>query len=217
MSRNRFELMCARRLIPAILTSLLLAACGGGGDGGSSTSVAPPPSQTFLAQQATDSFSLFNSLRQQTGLSKLSSNSFVDKAAQGHSNYQALNNTITHTQTAGKSGFTAVNLGDIPDSNGVVVAGRLSVAGYQFPAGSYAYGEVLARTGNTSGVNAAMSWAASPCGSRKQNPPPPNRSACIMFKSNPVLPVPVCPKRATCRRLSVCSSGTLSLVESVPS
>ena len=157
MSRTRLELLRARRLLPAILTSLLLTACGGGGDSSAPTTTAP--TQTFLAQQATDSFNLFNTRRQQTGLAILARNAFVDAAAQGHSNYQALNDTITHTQIAGNPGFTAVKLGDTLDPNKncvVLVPGRLTVAGYQFGPCDYAYGEVIAKkTGDTSGVNAA--------------------------------------------------------------
>ncbi|HCE09741.1 MAG TPA: hypothetical protein DEQ40_14305, partial [Oxalobacteraceae bacterium] len=106
MCPTRRTSLRARYLIPLLLTSSLLAACGGGGGGGSSsTAAAPPPPQVSLAQQATDGFNQFNLRRQQVGLSTLSRNAFVDTAAQGHSNYQALNDTITHTQTVGKPGF----------------------------------------------------------------------------------------------------------------
>lgn len=157
MSPIRRRSMRARYLIPLLLTSLLLAACGGGGDSNSATSTAPPPAPptvTSLAQQATDGFNQFNLRRQQTGLVSLARNAFVDTAAQGHSNYQALNDTITHTEIAGKPGFTGVNIGP-PDTDPADVTNRLSVAGYKFGAGDFAYGEVIARTSNTSGVNAA--------------------------------------------------------------
>jgi len=152
MCPTRRTFLRARYLVPLLLTSSLLAACGGGG-GSSSTAAAPPPTQAFLAQQATDGFNQFNLRRQQVGLSMLSRNAFVDTAAQGHSNYQALNDTITHTQTVGNPGFTGVNVGP-PKENPSDVTNRLSRAGYQF-APNFAYGEVIAKTGDTSGVNAA--------------------------------------------------------------
>jgi len=155
MCPTRRTFLRARYLVPLLLTSSLLAACGGGGGGSSSTAAAPPPpTQTFLAQQATDGFNQFNLRRQQVGLSMLSHNAFVDKAALAHSNYQALNDTITHTEVAGKPGFTGVNIGP-PITDPSDVTNRLSVAGYQFAPGGYAYGEVIAKTGDTSGVTAA--------------------------------------------------------------
>ena len=154
MCPTRRTSLRARYLIPLLLTSSLLAACGGSGGGSSSTAATPPPPQVSLAQQATDGFNQFNLRRQQVGLSTLSRNAFVDTAAQGHSNYQALNDTITHTQTVGKPGFTGINLGP-PITDPTDVTNRLSVAGYQFGPGEFAYGEVIAKTGDTSGVNAA--------------------------------------------------------------
>ncbi len=63
----------------------------------------------------------------------------VDTAAQGHSDYQRINNTITHDQIADRSGFT-----------GVTVFDRLRAAGYVFN-GSYAYGEVISAANSQSG------------------------------------------------------------------
>lgn len=75
------------------------------------------------------------------GLSTLARSNLIDIAAQGHSDYQRINNTITHDQTPGKEGFT-----------GVDVNARLTAAGYRFnTSSSRAYGEVISATSNGSG------------------------------------------------------------------
>ncbi|MDP3842680.1 MAG: CAP domain-containing protein [Oxalobacteraceae bacterium] len=141
-------------LVPAILLSLALAACGGGG--GSSTQ---PSDTAIITQQlaqetdapqvtgnmATDGLNWFNFRRQQImGLDLgLTRNGLIDTAAQGHSNYQAINNVISHDQTSGKTGFTGVDL-----------EARLGRAGYSLVP-SYATGEVIAKTGYTDGFTAA--------------------------------------------------------------
>lgn len=151
MNPTRRKSIGALYLVPALLTSLLLAACGGGSSGSdysSSTSTIPPAQEAGAPQAtgntATDGFNWFNFRRQQVGLPPLSRSTYVDVAAQGHSTYQKLNDTITHTQIAGKPGFT-----------GATVSDRLTAAGYQFGQNGYAYGEVISSTGSTSGFNAA--------------------------------------------------------------
>jgi len=75
------------------------------------------------------------------GMSTLTHSNVIDIAAQGHSDYQRINNTITHVQTAGKQGFTGAELAD-----------RLQNAGYVFNlSSSRAYGEVISATTNGSG------------------------------------------------------------------
>ncbi|QNA87478.1 CAP domain-containing protein [Massilia sp. Dwa41.01b] len=75
------------------------------------------------------------------GMSTLTHSSVIDIAAQGHSDYQRINNTITHVQTPGKQGFTGAELAD-----------RLQSAGYVFNVNaSRAYGEVISATNNGSG------------------------------------------------------------------
>jgi hypothetical protein len=65
----------------------------------------------------------------------------VDKAAQAHSDYQRINNTVVHDEDPAKRGFTGATLLD-----------RLKAAGYSFqPATAYAYGEVISATNSTSG------------------------------------------------------------------
>jgi uncharacterized protein YkwD len=151
-----------RRLLPGIAAgvfSILLTACGGGGgsDGADTDAdftqagpeqeilVQEPNAPQFTGDTATDGFNWFNFRRQQIGLPALARNSVVDRAAQGHSDYQRINDTITHEQTSGASGFT-----------GATPADRLQAAGYDFRS-PYAYGEVISATGGTSGFTAADS------------------------------------------------------------
>ena len=151
----------------AFAVSISLVGCGGG-DSGSAATAAPsgPPSlpantqnsTTALAapgdaiaqplsvnDTATDGFNRFNFRRQQMGLAAFTRNTKIDAAAQGHSNYQKINDTITHIQTVGKPGFT-----------GVDVLQRLNAAQYNFTSKTgYAYGEVISASGDLSGINNA--------------------------------------------------------------
>jgi uncharacterized protein YkwD len=141
------------RRASALAAALVLAACGGGGDSnGNSTvsqSAATAATQDPGAPQATgntasDGLAWFNYRRQQIGLTPLYRNALIDAAAQGHSDYQKLNNVITHVQTPGKPGFTGVQVND-----------RLVAAGYILPKDDYAFGEVISSTSSTSGFTAA--------------------------------------------------------------
>ncbi|RFP08032.1 MULTISPECIES: CAP domain-containing protein [unclassified Duganella] len=145
-------MMTHRRCAPALsalLLALLLSACGGGGGGGASSSDSPsvaPPDLTqapgapvFTGNTALDGYNWINYRRAQLGLSTLARNAGIDAAAQGHSNYQRLNNTVSHEQTPGLPGFTGATLLD-----------RLTNAGYQTPL-PYAIGEVISATSNPSG------------------------------------------------------------------
>jgi len=130
----------------ALLT--LLAGCGGGEP---APAESPPPAQpadpgspTATGDTATDTFNWFNFRRQQAGLPALARNRQLDAAAQGHSNYQSLNQTITHQQSSGNPGFTGASVGE-----------RLAAAGYAFTQTPSAYGEVLVATGNPLGSTAA--------------------------------------------------------------
>lgn len=146
-------------IILTLLMGALLAACGGGGGGDSATpaasalqkpadnaAVAIPLQQeafapAFTGNTADDGFNWTNFRRKQAGIPELTRNSLIDAAAQGHSQYQQQNNTITHEQTAGKPGFTGAKLLD-----------RLNAAGYVFDDSlSFAYGEVIAVANDNSG------------------------------------------------------------------
>lgn len=141
-----------------LLAALVLTACGGGGGDSapaSSSSVASSSQQLSLLQEpnapqatgntSTDTFNWFNFRRRQMGLSEVVRSRVADTAAQGHSDYQKLNDTITHTQISGKPGFT-----------GVTVLDRLNAAGYVFDQNRYGYGEVIAAIGGNSGFYAAQ-------------------------------------------------------------
>jgi uncharacterized protein YkwD len=143
----------SRSILPLLLASLL-AACGGGGDSKSSNTQPSAPATTIAQEPnapqltgstATDGFNWFNFRRQQAGVQAVVRNASLDVAAQGHSDYQLANGIVTHEQTPGKPGFTGITVGD-----------RLTNAGYVFPpGGSFAYGEVISATSDTSGFNAA--------------------------------------------------------------
>jgi uncharacterized protein YkwD len=90
---------------------------------------------------ALDGREWINYRRAQVGMSALAQSSLIDRAAQNHSDYQRLNNTITHEEVAGKPGFTGVEVQD-----------RLAAAGYVLNEfASRAYGEVISATSNGSG------------------------------------------------------------------
>lgn len=160
MTSPRLPNRKARTWLISLLIAALAAGCGGGGgaDGGSSTqqtsnnsdgsvpfnvlSEAGAPRQT--GDMATDGFNWFNFRRQQMGLAPVARNAQVDKAALAHSNYQAINDFITHDEVSTRRGFT-----------GATVFDRLQSAGYSLPPSNYAIGEVISATGDKSGVNAA--------------------------------------------------------------
>ncbi len=145
------------RVVPrvvALFASILLVACGGGGgDSAPANTVSSSPQVALslesnapqaVGDTSTDGFNWFNFRRKQMGLAEVTRSAIVDVAAQGHSDYQRLNDTITHTQVAGNPGFT-----------GITVLDRLSAAGYVFNQSRYGYGEVIAAVGDTSGFHAA--------------------------------------------------------------
>ncbi len=131
--------------------SLGLVACGGGGGGSGLTNGTNSGNTLSLSQEigapaftgntATDGFNWINFRRGRAGLAPVTRNSTIDAAAQSHSDYQRLNNTITHSQVVGQKGYTGSDL-----------LQRLNFAGYQFsPRTAYAYGEVISSTGDPSG------------------------------------------------------------------
>ena len=131
---------------------LALAACGGGGGGGGDGGVTTAPQNNTPIAAASqpgapnltgnipaDGLAWFNYRRAQMGLPVLVRNTLIDTAAQGHSDYQKTNNTVTHEQATGKPGFT-----------GVAAQDRLRAASYVFSGGGYA-GEVISATSSSSG------------------------------------------------------------------
>lgn len=145
----------------ALLALLMLNACGGGGStnstngqaadapavatvGATSATAADLQAVQPTGNTATDGLNWFNYRRRLLGLPALTRTATIDTAAQGHSRYEQLNDTLTHFQTPGLAGFTGVTPPD-----------RLTAANYRFSANSYASGEVLSSTTDQSGVNAA--------------------------------------------------------------
>jgi uncharacterized protein YkwD len=100
-----------------------------------------PNAPVLTGNIAADGREWINYRRSLIGMSTLTRSTVVDIAAQGHSDYQRINNTITHDQTPGRQGFTGATLAD-----------RLQSAGYVFnTSNSRAYGEVISATSNGSG------------------------------------------------------------------
>lgn len=140
------RLLRLKLMVAGCVAAMALAACGGGGGGSTATPVAAIPASLADGAPAptndiaTDGRNWINYRRAQVGMSTLAHNATIDIAARGHSEYQRVNNTVTHTQTAGKQGFTGATLLD-----------RLNAAGYQFSNTNHAYGEVISATTSRSG------------------------------------------------------------------
>ena len=148
-----------RTIAAAIWAALALAACGGGGDSpavpgsGGGAAVAPNPSApdpaptpspdapTLTGNIAFDGRTWINYRRTQIGVPAVTQNAQIDNAALGHSEYQRINNLMSHDQEAGRQGFTGADLG-----------ARLNAAGYTLDRQrGFAYGEVISGTNNRSG------------------------------------------------------------------
>lgn len=147
------------RTIAAILAAALaLGACGGGGDSPAAPvaggiAVAPNPATPDPAPTpgvgapvlsgniAADGRNWINYRRAQIGVPAVVQNAQIDNAALGHSEYQRINNLMSHDQEPGRPGFTGASLAD-----------RLNAAGYTLDLnGGYAFGEVISGTNNGSG------------------------------------------------------------------
>lgn len=133
----------------ALAMALALAGCGGGADSPAVLTSAPaapapqePGAPVLTNNIATDGLNWINYRRAQIGMPVLAHSAVIDVAAKGHSDYQRINNIVTHDQTAGKQGFT-----------GVALDNRLLQAGYAFnKSANYAFGEVISATTSNSGV-----------------------------------------------------------------
>jgi len=143
------NMLRVRQIALACTAAWALVACGGGGGGSSAGAPNATPSTGFSGQDAsaptatnniaTDGLNWINYRRSQIGMPALARNAVIDTAAQGHSDYQRINNVVTHDQTAGKTGYTGARLQD-----------RLQNAGYVFGSPN-AIGEVISATSNGSG------------------------------------------------------------------
>ncbi|WP_426113752.1 CAP domain-containing protein [Massilia sp. PWRC2] len=142
---------CCRRILPLLLAGLLNA-CGGGASDSASTPAATPANSTTsdsaanpgapvsVGNVAVDGRNWINYRRSQLGLSILSDNALVAQAAQSHSDYQRINDLISHDEDPAKSGFTGIGLD-----------ARLATAGFKLTRNNFAYGEVISATTNPSG------------------------------------------------------------------
>jgi uncharacterized protein YkwD len=139
----------ARQIALACTAAWALVACGGGGSDSKAGTSNGNQSTGFSGQDAsapavtnniaTDGLNWINYRRSQIGMPPLTRNSIIDVAAQGHSDYQRINNVVTHDQTTGKPGYTGARLQD-----------RLVNAGYVFGQPN-AIGEVISATSNGTG------------------------------------------------------------------
>lgn len=135
----------------ALIAATLVAGCGGGGggNGGGVTNPTPDPTPITPVEPgspvqtnnvATDGLNWINFRRSQIAVPVLTRSTLIDNAAQNHSDYQRINNLVTHDETAGKSGYT-----------GATLLQRLNHVGYTFT-GGYAYGEVISASNSSSGA-----------------------------------------------------------------
>lgn len=136
---------------PASLTILVaLAACSDGHDTSSTgTSTAQLAAQESgspraVGDVATDGLSWINYRRTQVGLTVVTRDSRIDRAAAAHAAYQQLNNLITHDEVTTRPGFTGMTASD-----------RLRAAGYPLDTEARADGEVIAATAEADGFAAA--------------------------------------------------------------
>ena len=150
----------------ALFVAILLSACGGGGggdvDGRVTNDVTNNVTDQVLAGLlaevgapqpiglvTTDGFNWFNFRRQQMGLAPVTRNLLVNRAAQAHSDYQAVNNQMTHDEAS-----------NLPRFTGVTAFDRLQAAQYIFPQSGYVVGEVIRASRDPSGVISAENLIA---------------------------------------------------------
>jgi uncharacterized protein YkwD len=145
---------CAKSIAAAAIAAWALVSCGGsdsggGSNGSASASNGVPQSTGFSGQDASapiltnnvanDGFNWINYRRTQAGVGALARNSMLDRSSQAHSDYQRMNNKVTHEEAPDKPGFTGVTEED-----------RVKAAGYTLT-GEYAAGEIIAATQNNTG------------------------------------------------------------------
>lgn len=111
-------------------------------DVGSAEEAVTGASCSSMTTDAKDALTAINSVRTKMGMPAINCNNQIQTAAINHAKYQGLNNTMTHQEVQGKSGFTGVNFWE-----------RMTAAGFN---GSAAY-EVISGAGTGAGtVNGLM-------------------------------------------------------------
>ena len=128
------------RSVAAGATLAALGACGGGGDGATpappppAPSPAPAPAGPIAAQltvptpvgydaERLAAFDRLNEIRLSAGLGMLAQNTLLDQAAQAHADWIIANDSFTHEETAGTTGFTGVRWWDRDEAVGYVPVG----------------------------------------------------------------------------------------------
>jgi uncharacterized protein YkwD len=141
-------LLRLRIIVAGCMTALALAACGGGGGGSttsSSSNTTPitqdPNAPALTGNIAVDGLNWINFRRSQAGVPQVTENAQIDLAALKHSQYQRVNNEVTHTEDPTKQNFFGATLQD-----------RLNAAGYTIPSSGYAFGEVISATNSQNGA-----------------------------------------------------------------
>jgi uncharacterized protein YkwD len=120
-----------------------LTACGGGGGGGDSAAPSPAaatpatsgPLAAVLSVPAPvgydaarlAAFNRLNEIRLSAGLGMLAQNVLLDQAAQAHADWEISNDTFSHVETAGTSGFTGAQWWNRAEAAGYVALGGSEV------------------------------------------------------------------------------------------
>jgi len=167
------------RWVPLLICSILVACGGGGGDGSSSSSgsggrtTAPgtgttvvrvdpltaPAGSLLLAATPVSSYSgeelaaynTFNTARTQCGFGYLTQNTRLDTAAFNHINWMVNNNTASHYEVSGTTGFTGINPWN-----------RMTAAGYNWSLSSEVMAVLYTSNKTNWGTNGARSLLAAP-------------------------------------------------------
>jgi uncharacterized protein YkwD len=139
--RKLFEIMAVGCMAAA------LGACGGGGEGAAPTPApvpAPPPAPSprpLPAQMSVPdpvgydvdhlaAFNRINELRLAAGLGMLAQDTRLDRAAQGHANWEVANGQFSHLETADSPAFAGVNWWDRALVAGYTISGGAEVISY---------------------------------------------------------------------------------------
>lgn len=145
VSASTFTPTWRRMLLVAGAT--LLSACGGNDAppdlDAAQLSAAEAGAPTATGDVAADGVRWLNYRRAQAGMPALRRNPQLDLAAEGHANYQQLNDVVTHAEDSQHAGFVAATASE-----------RLRAAGFPLLTTSFADGEVIAATGAPDGFAA---------------------------------------------------------------
>ncbi len=130
-----------------LASAALLSACGGNDPSAdpdaAQLSAAETDAPTATGDVAADGVTWINYRRRQAGLPALRRDPRLDLAATRHSNYQQLNDVVTHDEDSSKAGFLAAKASE-----------RLRAADFPLLTTSFADGEVIAATGTPDGFAA---------------------------------------------------------------